>query len=167
MNLTTTAHLAGSLRWMAPEQFFGKKVTAASDVWMYGMTVLVCQNSDRCSSFPLAYNPPQEILTGSPPYNHLQIDPEVIASICKREIPLRPDLQNFPQYSEITWNVCTRCWAFEPEQRISMKVIEEVLRNISLGIDLLRAQFVSLNTSCFFLQTLCRNVPDCVSIDYA
>lgn len=41
MKLTTTAGSAGSLRWMAPEQFAGEKATTASDIWTYAMTVLV------------------------------------------------------------------------------------------------------------------------------
>lgn len=39
--LTTTSEAAGSLRWMAPELFNDVKVNEASDVWAFGMTILV------------------------------------------------------------------------------------------------------------------------------
>ena len=41
IGMTTSSDAAGSLRWMAPEIFRYDKVGKVSDVWAYGMTVLV------------------------------------------------------------------------------------------------------------------------------
>jgi len=46
----TTGELAGSLRWMSPELLPAESsVTSSSDVWAYGMTILV---SKGLSSIP-------------------------------------------------------------------------------------------------------------------
>jgi serine/threonine protein kinase len=40
--MTTSSELAGSLRWMSPELLHDDSgVSVSSDVWAYGMTVLV------------------------------------------------------------------------------------------------------------------------------
>jgi serine/threonine protein kinase len=39
--MTTSSDTAGSLRWMSPELFNHERLRESSDVWAYGMTVLV------------------------------------------------------------------------------------------------------------------------------
>ncbi|KIJ27050.1 hypothetical protein M422DRAFT_191484, partial [Sphaerobolus stellatus SS14] len=39
--LTTSSAVAGSLRWMAPELLQNEKVTNASDIWAFGMMIIV------------------------------------------------------------------------------------------------------------------------------
>ena len=43
--MTTSSDVGGSLRWMSPELFNGEKRSVASDVWAYGMTMLVSDPS--------------------------------------------------------------------------------------------------------------------------
>ena len=41
--MTTSSELVGSLRWMSPELLHDEgAISVNSDVWAYGMTVLVC-----------------------------------------------------------------------------------------------------------------------------
>ncbi|KAF8588244.1 kinase-like protein [Ramaria rubella] len=99
--MTTSSDVGGSLRWMSPELFHNEKISEASDVWAYGMTVL-------------------EVITGKRPYHNIAIDPVVLRHIMDGQLPLRPDLAFM---TDGLWGVCTQCWELEPFQRPSIREV--------------------------------------------
>jgi len=115
----TTANIAGSCRWTAPEVLdppeedeekpLGAVLTRETDVYAYAMTVL-------------------EIYTGKKPFSNRKHDPTVIFDVIKGIRPRRPES------SEITdelWALICDCWKEDPRERPSMaRVHERLIANI-------------------------------------
>ncbi|KAF8517673.1 kinase-like protein, partial [Hysterangium stoloniferum] len=99
--LTTSSHVAGSLRWMSRELLLNERVHKGSDVWAFGMTVI-------------------EILTGKLPYSEISLDPAVMHLIMNGQIPSRPDASTASSLTEELWSICTRCWDPDPKKRPAM-----------------------------------------------
>ncbi|KIJ39503.1 hypothetical protein M422DRAFT_781075 [Sphaerobolus stellatus SS14] len=120
--LTTTSEAAGTLRWMAPEllynnpgegrQPFQSKVTKASDVWAYGMTIL-------------------EVLTGKEPYDSIATPAILTSLIILRKRPERPDLASVPELTDDVWSICLKCWAHMPPSRPSIPQVTRILNTVN------------------------------------
>ncbi|KIJ52449.1 hypothetical protein M422DRAFT_26050 [Sphaerobolus stellatus SS14] len=97
----TTSSGAGSLCWKAPELFgSGVKVTKATDVWAYAMTIL-------------------EIATGKAPYSELEIH-RVPVEVFKGCLPQRPKKETAPLMSDPLWCICMGCWTYNDTGRPSI-----------------------------------------------
>ncbi|EJD34151.1 kinase-like protein, partial [Auricularia subglabra TFB-10046 SS5] len=103
-------------RFAAPELLLGsnnptvkpRSKTRESDVYAFGMLVL-------------------EAITGQPPWsaqNHLS----VIQKVGSAQIPPRPTLDGIILMSDAWWEMCQRCWSFEPGKRPPMNVILKTLK---------------------------------------
>ncbi|KIJ52447.1 hypothetical protein M422DRAFT_156722 [Sphaerobolus stellatus SS14] len=103
--LTTSSEAGGALRWMAPE-LFHEKVTTASDVWAYGMTIL-------------------EVTSGEPPFAEIRLVFEVYTVIKSGTKPARPRLAR--GLTDELWELCLSCWAYEPYYRPDMSRISKSL----------------------------------------
>ncbi|KDQ58035.1 hypothetical protein JAAARDRAFT_34851 [Jaapia argillacea MUCL 33604] len=116
----TTANIAGSCRWMAPEIMnppdladddddYHIPFTTASDVYSFGMTAL-------------------EIFTGKYPFHHIRLDSVVIAQVTRGQRPRRPEDVTIPNY---LWEMLVSCWMADPDLRPSIH---------ELGVELFRSQ---------------------------
>ncbi|EUC66504.1 tyrosine kinase catalytic domain protein, partial [Rhizoctonia solani AG-3 Rhs1AP] len=85
----STAHLGGTLRWMAPELLESVKRDKPSDVYALGMTFL-------------------EIMTGRVPYAELESEYEVLSA---KQRPMRPKalLEDSPREGTM-WRLLVWCW---------------------------------------------------------
>ncbi|CAE6431748.1 unnamed protein product [Rhizoctonia solani] len=85
----STAHLGGTLRWMAPELLESVKRDKRSDVYALGMTFL-------------------EIMTGRVPYAELESEYEVLSA---KQRPMRPKalLEDSPREGTM-WRLLVWCW---------------------------------------------------------
>ncbi|KAF8501227.1 kinase-like domain-containing protein, partial [Hysterangium stoloniferum] len=50
VGITTSSSTTGSLRWMSRELLENEKVNEQSDVWAFGMTVIVCTSKLKLAS---------------------------------------------------------------------------------------------------------------------
>lgn len=112
---TTSAKVGGSSRWMAPELLEGKKLTIESDVWAYGMTILV-------SAFCIAvhrheYPKREEIYTGKRPFCEITLDAEVLLKVVDGQHPPRPASALAPALTDEIWITCQNCWNTQPTLR--------------------------------------------------
>ena len=92
------------VRYSAPELFHGDTVpTEASDTYSFAMLILEC-------------------ITEELPFSHLRRDAAVLyARISKKQNPPRPDGPN--RISDDLWDLMTRCWAAEPDERPTMEQV--------------------------------------------
>ncbi|KZT21083.1 kinase-like protein [Neolentinus lepideus HHB14362 ss-1] len=126
----TTKSIGGNCRWMSPELLFpdedstptidrecnsdsvsrrtnnstsnnAPRVTPASDVWAFGMTIL-------------------EVLTERLPFAHLRADVGVILFLAKEGLPLREDYEQIPL---AIWHLLQHCWDRVASKRPSMDII--------------------------------------------
>jgi len=81
------------------------QVTAATDVWAFGMTVL-------------------EILSGRVPFFRFSNHLAVIHFVTKGG---RPTRERYPGIGDDVWSLMDRCWHADPAQRPSMKVLAQDL----------------------------------------
>jgi len=102
----TTQTVKGTYRWMAYEllayELLGRavpRITAASDIWAFGMTVL-------------------EVLTGRLPFYRLYSDSAVIISVVNGS---RPQHRDYPEISDKIWLILEQCWDADLAQRPSME----------------------------------------------
>jgi len=134
LRLTTTT-ISGSTRWMAPEQLSGQKITTETDIWTYGMTVLV--RTQTPSSFGKIYNISlflQEIIAGTPPYSELHMDTMVIKAIDSGKLPAWPQKESIsvpPHVEDAIKKTCHRCWVLQPAHRASITAIQEDLSGVA------------------------------------
>jgi len=101
--MVTSTDAAGSMRWMAPERFFGASVSVASDVWAYGMTIL-------------------EILTGNHPYHELKYEAQALNHITSGQLPQRPE-DVLSVLDDKIWAICRDCWRAKEVDRPSMRIV--------------------------------------------
>jgi len=111
MPFTQSRGVSDSYRWFAPELCSAPGVLSVySDVFSYAMTVL-------------------EVMTGEHPFSHIRRTPEVLIRMQQGERPRRPVGDVYVQrgLDDKLWNLLTRCWVSEPEQRPNIhQVLEEL-----------------------------------------
>ncbi len=132
-----TDSVKGSTRWMSYEFFIDKDEDAPprhnekTDVWSYGMTVLVSA-SFRCSRSVCLSSYLQELITGGIPYSYIQYNFRVVLKIAKGELPSEPSFTGSSSdvaLRSYMWSICNRCWIKDPKQRPSIaKVLEDMER---------------------------------------
>ncbi len=125
----------GSTRWLAhdllkPEQFHH---TEKSDMWAFGMTVLVRLRCNSSKTFFLLslFFLLQELLTRQIPYAHITNDVQVILAILGGTLPNEPIIGNSDPDAELKhymWSSCRKCWALDPKERPSMR---ELLKDMT------------------------------------
>ncbi|KAI5115200.1 hypothetical protein M0805_005348 [Coniferiporia weirii] len=108
---STTGGIGGTIRYTSTEllnpmdqQF--DTYSKASDVWAFGMTVLV-------------------LLTKKPPYSHIRNDVGVVSAIMSGGLPAVPEeySKTWSDPYRYLWALCKRCWASSPSARPSMLTI--------------------------------------------
>ncbi|KAG8899836.1 hypothetical protein FRB99_006412 [Tulasnella sp. 403] len=105
--------VAGSTRWMSPELFKGSRKSPKSDVYAFGITIY-------------------EILSGTIPYHDLKGDNLVIRTVISGgRPPIRPAVSTTGDSYAHVWAVAQRCWQGNPNLRLSMNEVHEVLRRDS------------------------------------
>jgi serine/threonine protein kinase len=102
----------GTARFMAPEVSNGGDYTCSADVYSFGM---VCY----------------EVITGSPPFNHLLKNEDVFNLVRTGERPPIPG--TCPQSLN---SLMTKCWAPEPSLRPTFEAIRKDLWDFKLLIEL-------------------------------
>ena len=130
---TTSSSSAGSSRWMAPELFEATQpVTTYSDVWAFGMTIIVCFSyfpvADLLSSVVLIETV-QEVLTGVHPYQEVTNHTFVYQHIVKRKLPIRPI--NVDGLDDNMWRLFLNCCAHKPPKRHTISAVAERLSQLS------------------------------------
>jgi serine/threonine protein kinase len=122
----TTNTVSGTYRWMACEliayELRGEivpRVTAASDVWAFGLTVLEVESFlPYPASYSNAYSTPTQILTGRLPFWQLRAALSVSHFVTKGG---RPTHEVYPKISNYHWLMLEKCWHTDPAQRPSMQ----------------------------------------------
>ncbi|KAG8920213.1 hypothetical protein FRC01_000873 [Tulasnella sp. 417] len=93
---------AGTVRWQSPELWDNAPRTFASDVYAFSMTI-------------------NEVLTGLPPFPHLENEMAVMMAVYQRdERPVKDPLEFEGISYENAWNVAEAGWPKVPGDRISM-----------------------------------------------
>ncbi|KIO23565.1 hypothetical protein M407DRAFT_77896, partial [Tulasnella calospora MUT 4182] len=93
---------AGTVRWQSPELWDNSPRTFASDVYAFSMTIV-------------------EVLTGLPPFSHLENEMAVMMAVYQRdEKPVKVPLEVNGLSYENAWRVAEACWPKIPGDRISM-----------------------------------------------
>ncbi|KAL4066217.1 kinase-like domain-containing protein [Scleroderma yunnanense] len=112
MTLSNHGGTKGTLMWKSPQILEGGEVSAESDVWAFGMTVLeLFTRKNPFHSMPTAAAIMFKIITGMP-------DRPSVSDTCKR-------------MTNEWWDICTRCWEHNPTSRPTMMDIIEVLKMIN------------------------------------
>ncbi|KAF9074325.1 kinase-like domain-containing protein [Rhodocollybia butyracea] len=106
---TTSTSSKGAMRWLAPECIDSSLDLGSNqpsrDVYAFGCTIL-------------------EILTQKPPFHDKTNDTSVLFSLMKGERPHRPQDVWYP---ETIWNLTTRCWAHNAQERPLANEIYDLL----------------------------------------
>ncbi|KAG6331471.1 hypothetical protein ID866_7619 [Astraeus odoratus] len=112
-----SAHNGGSLPWMAPEVLDNHPISAASDIWSFGMTTL-------------------ELFTCSDPYHGCKGIAPLIAKIAGGRLPRRPDVHGTHfRMTDAWWELCLSCWKHEPTLRLAISEVSEKIQTmISSGV---------------------------------
>ena len=131
MKTKTSREIGGTSRWMAPELLLSEdaKNTKASDVWAYGMTVLV----GRISCVPVSHfnrARPQELITKKSPYSHLKIEGQVLGALIRHDLPSRPQTFEHPSHEQL-WLICDKCWILDPSHRPEMDEVRRIVHEMT------------------------------------
>ncbi|KAL4066740.1 kinase-like domain-containing protein, partial [Scleroderma citrinum] len=102
-------HFRGTCDWMAPEILHGEGPSVASDIWAFGMTMLVCSRYD--SSLGVS-----NVSTGVVHLRILQGAPDQPTN----------ELMCF-HLMDAWWDVCLLCWASNPLSQPGMLEIIQKL----------------------------------------
>ncbi|KAI5121112.1 hypothetical protein M0805_002785 [Coniferiporia weirii] len=115
---STTGGIGGTIRYTSIELLYPMDqqsdiYSKASDVWAFGMTVLV-------------------LLTKKPPYFHIKNDVGIVSAIMFGELPTIPEeySNTWSDLYRYLWKLCNLCWARSPSARPSMSTIALKLRTI-------------------------------------
>ncbi|KAF9259168.1 kinase-like protein, partial [Marasmius fiardii PR-910] len=107
-------------RWMAPELFDysvadgERQYRPPRDIYAFGCTIL-------------------EIMTGRPPFDHIQHDAAVIFQVVNDKVrPLRPTDGWCP---DDVWDLVTLCWQQDPSQRPGATSINGYLTGLRNGTE--------------------------------
>jgi len=123
VNPTTTE----GWRWKAPEQMtehlipegcYVPRVTMASDVWAFSMTVI-------------------EVITGSIPFSDIKSDARAIFYVMTGG---RPRWDRRMAISDDIWAMLERCWSTEPKQRPSMATLHHFFSSRAIPVAAQRAR---------------------------
>ncbi|KAL4065424.1 kinase-like domain-containing protein [Scleroderma yunnanense] len=113
--LSTTS----AIRWHAPELGAAEevKLTMPSDIFAFGMSIL-------------------ELLTLKQPYSHRKCDVNVVHDLLARRLPPRPEEpEAMPWMTDSLWaTVHDKCWAFQPENRITIVELSSHLEEVSASL---------------------------------
>ena len=71
------------------------------------------------------------MLSRNLPYQHLKTDVRVILAIVQKELPKRPTGKLTDQARKTLWNLCEKCWAHEPEGRVTIQEVLGILSAIT------------------------------------
>lgn len=123
----TTAATMGPVKYMAPESLsVNKEYSPASDSWTFG---IVCV----------------EVWTGKSPHAHKDMLESAIAIRDRGETPQIP--ADMPDWMK---EVVSKCWAFNPQERIHMSEVTKIFRRhrrqSAAGAAAPRSQNVSLQS---------------------
>lgn len=122
----TTTTQSATWRYMAPELLsvrddaeHSPRVTMATDVWSFAMTVIevsyyITPSLSNVLKLGL------QILTGSVPFSHIARDANVILYVTRGGLPKR---ECCPQVNDIVWAMLERCWDVAPHRRPSMATL--------------------------------------------
>ncbi|KIM61482.1 hypothetical protein SCLCIDRAFT_25809 [Scleroderma citrinum Foug A] len=113
-SLTVEPGGGGTIRWIAPEILDGNEISVASDIWAFGMTAL-------------------ELFTRLPPF-HEKLNPASVIYRILQGPPDRPTNElTCSRLTDAWWDVCSRCWIYEPPSRPEMSEIFRKLDEIMVG----------------------------------
>ncbi|KIM61269.1 hypothetical protein SCLCIDRAFT_1182000, partial [Scleroderma citrinum Foug A] len=116
-SMSAPGHIGGSLPWMAPEMLEPDgEVTAARDVWAFGMTAL-------------------ELFTREDPFHPISGSVLIMMRILKGP-PDRPSAENTCfRLTDEWWDICSECWQADRSKRPTIlqvaKKIEQIVRSSS------------------------------------
>lgn len=78
----------------------------------------------------------QELLTKQMPYEHLNVDYQVVSYLFLGETPQKPyDYKDWPSHYQDIWALCEVCWSKEPAARPNIDAIIAKLRDIATSAD--------------------------------
>ena len=122
----------GSYPWMAPECIREDGGPSyASDIWSFGMTILVRQVSllDHWKYLPYLCLFNQELMTEELPYAELKVNSIALTQfILEGILPVRPGQDAIKiRVTDEMWGLLLKCWSTCPESRPSIhEVIQEI-----------------------------------------
>lgn len=101
-----------SIQWTAPEILLDEQEASANaDIWSFGMTLL-------------------ELLTRKDPFHGIKRN-GVMCKMHRNEIPDRPrDEETFSRLTDGWWDICLRCWNFNPSLRPTIAHVLQVMTNL-------------------------------------
>ncbi|KAL5496066.1 hypothetical protein ACEPAH_3159 [Sanghuangporus vaninii] len=111
--------MSGTTHWLAYEAFQHDEqhsqlnnefiYTKKMDVWAFGMTIY-------------------ELFSRRRPYDKYRSEIQVMAAIRSRELPQFDDIMGNHRGS-LFKNICQKCWKFDPEERITVRGVLDVLHH--------------------------------------
>ncbi|KAG8973031.1 hypothetical protein FRC05_009146 [Tulasnella sp. 425] len=114
---TTSETVKGSVRYMAPELFAGKKSSLETDVYAFGGLILT-------------------VMSGKPPFDDLPHE-VILYRVSSDEPPIPEDHPNLPAHDPL-WKLMRRCWNYDPTARPTMqRVLREILECNAIPRELL------------------------------
>lgn len=118
--MTTTAHAAGAMRWMAPERLnpttTDGRPSTPGDVWAFGCLCLM-------------------VHTQLQPFHEVKSDWAIPYHVISGNIPLRPseeDCQGCP-LKDVWWELMVDCWISDALKRPLMSLVVDRIREILAG----------------------------------
>ncbi|KAM6502910.1 Protein kinase-like domain containing protein, partial [Amanita muscaria] len=121
---TTATQAGGSLRWMSPELITGKQSTPTkeSDMYAYAMT---CYVSKGCSAGIHVFNVIFRKFFRAVPFKSVRNEANLIHNVIVEK--QRPEHVESSDLDDM-WDIITKCWAEEPEDRPRTAEVLELVR---------------------------------------
>jgi serine/threonine protein kinase len=133
VTIAGTTSLKGNIRWMAPELLsptdFAREHefhTKATDVWAFGMVILVCINS--LLQFARSLIALQEALSGKVPFQNCRNEVQVMMLVMNGKVPNKPEGGRCTgKYFDALWDCCCCCWSHNAAERPLMSELRRRL----------------------------------------